>query len=343
MRRRHVQAASLLAAAVVMAGCGSSSKSNSGSLSNAGGPSSSTAPSSSTGGGTGSAVPGPPLKLSVGVGAAVYTAPLTTPAFTAAGIQLAPRTVTSGAVAVPLLLNGQLQFSEADAVGALSAIGKGAPIEIVGAVTSGGSSPAADNSNVLVKPGSSIRSAADLSGKKVAVNTIGGAAQLSAAAAIDKLGGDSSKAHFVELPPTAILPAITQGTVDAGVTSAIDPQAAGLRSVLSPVSTALPGAPLIVWIATKPYVAKHRDVVQRFAAATAQANTYLSSHPDVVRKVSAQTSQVKLSPAQEASTILPQFTPATLTKSGLQEIVNLLLRAKVINSPVDLSTAAFPQ
>src|SRR5436190_19417923 len=38
-----------------------------------------------------------------------------------------PQVVTSGAQALPLLLNGQIQFTAADPVGALSAISRGIP------------------------------------------------------------------------------------------------------------------------------------------------------------------------------------------------------------------------
>ncbi len=322
-------------AALSLAACGSSSSPRS---------SVTTAPGANAGATTTAAAPsGPATKLTVGVGAGVYTAPLSTSAFTSAGFQVAQQTVTSGAVAVPLLLNGQLQFAEADAVGALTAISKGAPLMIVGAVTSSGSTAATDNTNVLVKPGSPIQSAVGLEGKKVAVNAIGGAAQLSAAASITSLGGDASKVQFVEVPPSAIIPEVESGTVDAGVTSAIDPQAVGLRSVFSPMSTALPSVPLIVWITTKPYVAQHRSIVDKFSAASASADTYLAAHPDIVRNATVAGSPVKLTPAQAASVILPQFTPSTVGQAAVQRIVNVMVTAKIITAPIDLNSAIVTQ
>lgn len=312
--------------ALALAGCGSSSHSS--------------APSTTSGNAPGSTA-GPAVKLNVGVGAGVYAAPLTTSAFKDAGFQITQQTLTSGAAALPLLLNGQMQFAEGDSVGALTGIAAGAPLVIVGAVTSSGSTAGTDNTNVLVKPGSSIRSAADLAGKKVAVNAIGGSAQLSTEVSINKLGGDASKVNFVELPPNAIVPAVQNGTVDAGVISAIDPQAVGLRSLLSPMSTGLPGVPLIIWVTTASYLAQHRAIVQRFAAATAKANTYLSAHPSVVRQATIATSPVKLTPAQAATVILPQFVPVTVQEPALQKVVNVMIQFKVIKSAIDLNRALF--
>jgi NitT/TauT family transport system substrate-binding protein len=273
------------------------------------------------------------------MGAGVYTAPMSTSYFKDAGLNITQKNVTSGAVAVPLLLNGQLQFSEADSVGALTAIAKGVPLVIVGAVTSGGATPATDNTGVLVKPGGPVTSAADLSGKTVAVNAIGGSAQLAAEAAIDKLGGDSQDVKFVELPPAGMVSAVQNGTVAAAVTSAIDGQAAGLRVLFSPLATGLPSAPLIVWITSQAYAAGHRAIVREFAKAAAQADTYLAAHPDIVRQITVNTATAKVSPALARKLVLAQFLPATVEKAALQMVVDVMEKYKVISSPVNLDKA----
>ena len=276
--------------------------------------------------------------LTVGMGAGVYTAPMSTSFFKDAGLDITQKNVTSGAVAVPLLLNGQLQFSEADSVGALTAISKGVPLVIVGAVTSGGATPETDNTGVLVKPGGPINSAAALSGKTVAVNAIGGSAQLSAEAAIDKLGGNSQEVRFVELPPAAMVAAVQKGTVAAAVTSAIDGQAAGLRVLFSPLAAGMPSAPLIVWITSRAYAASHAAIVAEFAKATAQADAYLAAHPDIVRQITVSTSTAKVSPALAKKLVLAQFLPTTVQKASLQMVVDVMEKYKVISSPINLDT-----
>jgi NitT/TauT family transport system substrate-binding protein len=273
------------------------------------------------------------------MGAGVYTAPMSTSYFRDAGLSITQQAVTSGAVAVPLLLNGQLQFSEADSVGALTAISKGVPIVIVGAVTSGGATPQTDNTGVLVKPGGPVSSAADLSGKTVAVNAIGGSAQLSAEAAIDKLGGNSQAVKFVELPPAAMAAAVQKGTVAAAVTSAVNGQAAGLRVLFSPIAAGMPSAPLIVWITSKAYAASQAVVVRKFAQAAERADSYLGAHPEIVRQITVNTSAVKVRPALAGKLVLAQFLPATVQKAALQMVVSLMEKYKVISSPVDLDTA----
>jgi NitT/TauT family transport system substrate-binding protein len=273
------------------------------------------------------------------MGAGVYTAPMSTSFFKDSGLGITQKSVNSGAVAIPLLLNGQLQFSEADSVGALTAISKGVPIVIVGAVTSGGATPQTDNTGVLVKAHGPVNSAAGLSGKTVAVNAIGGSAELSAESAIDKLGGNSQSVKFVEIPPASMVAAVQNGTVAAAVTSAVDGQAAGLRVLFSPLAAGMPSAPLIVWITSRAYATSHQAIVSEFAKATAQADTYLAAHPDVVRQITVDTSTTKVSPALAKELVLAQFLPATVQKTALQMVVNVMEKYKVISSPINLDSA----
>lgn len=313
VRRLAVAGAAALSV-LILGGCGSSSP----------------APQAHTSSGSGS------VALKVGMGAGVYTAPLKTSAFTDSGLSLTTQTVTSGTVAVPLLLNGQLQFSEADTVGALTAIAKGVPLLIVGAVTSTGTTPSTDNTGVLVKTGGPIKTAADLSGQKVGVNAIGGSAQIAAEAAIDKLGGDSAKVQWVELPPTELDQAVQRGTIAAAVNTLTGAEAAlGLHSIIAPTAEAMPGAPLIVWITSKQYAAQHADLVKKFAQASASADESLSKDPSLVRQVMTDTSPTPISAAQAKSLVLARFTPATVQPAGLQSVISLMTRYKVISKTID--------
>jgi NitT/TauT family transport system substrate-binding protein len=278
--------------------------------------------------------------ITVGVGTATFIATLDTPFFAADGLVITQQKVNSGAAAIPLLLNGQLQFTATDSVGALTAIAKGLPLVIVGVAASSGTSLANDATAVVVKQDSAIQSAADLAGKNVAVNAIGNTSQLSAAAAIDKLGGSSAAVHFVEMPPSAINAAVLNGTVAAGVVSEpsiTQGKANGLRALFSPMAQALPGVPLFVYITSQSYLAANRSVVQTFARDLVKANNYANQNPQVIRDFAAKTYQ--LTPAQATSLTLPQFVPTQIQKPALQRVVDLMVKYKTIASPVDLSKA----
>lgn len=70
--------------------------------------------------------------------------------------------------------------------------------------------------------------------------------------------------------------AVRNHTVGAAVGSLAD----GLRRLFSPLATALPRVPLVVWATSRMYLVQHHDVVQRFTNATKHAETYLAGHPD---------------------------------------------------------------
>lgn len=330
MRRRGVSAV-LLLAGFGLAACSS------------GTPAPSSAGNGTAGGGAdASGGAGAKTTVTIGVGGGTYVATLTTDAFATSGLNVVQKTVNSGAAAIPLLLNGQLQFTAADSVGALTAISKKVPLVIVAMAATGGSSAETDATAVMVKGDSPLRSARDLEGKKVAVNGIGNTSQLSAAGAIDKLGGDSTKVQFVETPPTTMNAAVANGTIDAAVLSEpgiTQGKVLGLRSLLSPVSESMPAAPLFVYVTSQSYLDQHRDVVAKFAQTMVAANTYAAQHPDFVRKFAADVQ--KMSPQDAAKFTLPVFDPPTVTKPALQRVVDLMVKYKTITGPVDLDKAIF--
>ena len=319
-----VAVAATSAATVILAGCSSSS------------------PASSGGGSTTSGGGGAKTSVTVGVGTGTYVAALSTDSFAASGLDVVQKQVNSGAAAVPLLLNGQLQFTAADTVGVLTAISKNVPLVIVAMAATSGSSAESDATAVMVRGDSPTRSAKDLTGKKVAVNGIGNTSQLSAQAAIDKLGGDSTKVQFVETPPTTMNAAVANGTVEAAVQSepAISQgKALGLRSLFSPMAEALPSVPLFVYVTSQSYLSQHRDVVTKFAQDMARANAYAAQNPDFVRNFAA--TSLKLSATDAAKLTLPLFVPSTVEKPALQQVADLMVKYKTINAPVDLSKALF--
>jgi len=325
MRKRNAVVVAVgLVGTVILAGCGSSS------------------PAPAGGGGVAPSGGNAKTTVNVGVGTATFVAPLSTDSFAASGLELVQKPVNSGAAAIPLLLNGQLQFTAADSVGALQAISKNVPLVIVANATTSGSSAENDATSVFVKGDSPIHSAKDLAGKKVAVNGIGNTAQLSAQAAIDKLGGDSSKVQFVETPPPTLDAAVANGTVDAAVVAEpfiTQGKAMGLRALFSPMAEALPSVPLFVYVTSQSYLAQHRDVVQKFAQDMVKANTYVSRNPDFVRNFAVQNQ--KLTPDQAAKLTLPLFVPPTVEKPAMQQVVDLMLKYKSISAPVDLNKAIF--
>jgi len=243
----------------------------------------------------------------------------------------------SGAAAIPLLLNGQLQFAAADPVSAIVAVSKNIPVTIVatGSVTS--DAAAADSSSILVRADSPITSVRDLDGRTVAVNALKSLAHVTAMRVIDNQGGNSAAVKFVELPLPQMVDAVARGQVDAATEN--EPYSthgveSGLRKIATPLSEAVPGSPQVVYLAEKRYVAEHQPLVRAFTEAITEANGYLGQHPEELRAVGRTSTSTP--PAVLDKIILPVFNGERLSQGQLTGVMDLLVRYRVISAPVDL-------
>ncbi|MEV7340082.1 ABC transporter substrate-binding protein [Streptomyces sp. NPDC093544] len=321
MKRRYVVTAAVALTGLVLAGCGSSESDSSGS-------GSSTA--------TGS------TKVTVGVGPGVSSLGVTNDAFAKNGLDIVKSPTTSPAQVTPLLLNGQLDIALGDPVGSIIAISQNVPLVIIAVATSSGTSAANDTTGLLVKDDGAITSAADLNGKKIGVTSIGGSAQMTASATIDKLGGDSKTVDFVEVPAQSMNSEVDKGTVDAVVSqepTIAQGKSIGLKELFAPAAESTPSSPLIVYVTTQTYLKDHRDVVDSFTKALTESSAALNGNPDLVRSTAKST--YKLTDAQTAAMVLPYFVPTTVSKSKLEDIMDLMIKYGLIKSPVDLDTTIY--
>src|SRR4051812_24814546 len=119
---------------------------------------------------------GPPDKVNVGVIAIVDVAPIYLGKqkgfFTKHNIDLTLTAAQGGAAIVPAVVSGQYQFGFSNVVSLLLASSNGLPLKVVcnGVASTGVSGN--DYGAVVVKKDSPIKTAADLAGHTVAVNTL---------------------------------------------------------------------------------------------------------------------------------------------------------------------------
>jgi NitT/TauT family transport system substrate-binding protein len=245
--------------------------------------------------------------------------------------------VQSGAAAIPLLLNGQLQFAAADPVSAIVAAGKNIPVTVVAPGSVGADVAATDSSSILVRADSPIASARDLAGRTVAVNALRSLAHITVMSAIDKSGGDSSAVKFVELPLPQMVDAVSRGQVDAAAEN--EPYStqgvqSGLRKIATPLSDTVPGSPQVIYLADKRYAAEHPSTVRAFTEAISEAGGYLGQHPDQVRAVGRTSTATP--PDTLDKIVLPVFNSDRLTPATLTGVMDLMVRYRLIPAPVDL-------
>lgn len=252
------------------------------------------------------------------------------------GLSVKPVVVTSGQQAVPELLHGQIQFTAADPLGAIEAIKAHIPLEIVapGGIVS--PNPKDDDTGLLVN--SSITSISQLNGKTIAVNAIGGFAQLAAEASIDKEGGSASSIKWVELGLPQMIAAVQSGQVDGAVEA--EPfvsagKAAGLKDLLGVSAESMAGVPQIVYVTSTAYAKSHPQIVKAFVKSIYADNAALSKSPSLIAKVGVKSTQTSAS--QIKQTVLPSFSAKHLTLGAMSVLLQQMTKYNILTSPINLT------
>jgi NitT/TauT family transport system substrate-binding protein len=255
-------------------------------------------------------------------------------------LSAAPELMTSGAQSIPLLLNGQIQFSVSDAVAAIKAISQGVPLKIVAQGPIVSPDPRKDNAGLLV--GRGVTSAGELAGKTVAVNALGSFSELAAERSIDLAGGDSSKVKFVELPIPQMAAAVKAGAVAGAAISEpflSEGKAAGLRDLMPILYRVFPDAPMVVYVTSTSYASSHPQVVREFADAMTTADATLSTNPATLKSVGARVA--KMTAGQIANVILPTYVPTPVSLDTLENVMKVMMEYKVLSAPVNLRSHVY--
>jgi NitT/TauT family transport system substrate-binding protein len=306
MRRRILGLAIAVVSVAAVAGCGSSSSAAGGSPSSGG--------SKTT-------------QVKVGVIPIVDVAPLYLGQkkgfFSSRGIDLRMETAQGGAAIIPGVLSGQFTFGFSNVTSLMIAQTKGVPIKSVvnGDATTGDTQ--ADVTGVAVKKSSAIKSAKDLGGKTVAVNTLQNIGDTTVREAVREDGGDPSKIKFVEMPFDQMPAALTSGQVDAAwmaepaLTIA---KGQGARLVASPFAETDPKLTVATYFTSTKLLKENPGLVKKFTDGMTESLTYATKHPDEARQIL--TTYTKLSGAVLKNLTLPAW-PTQVNMASLEKLASL--------------------
>jgi NitT/TauT family transport system substrate-binding protein len=242
---------------------------------------------------------------------------------------------SGGATIVPSVVSGDLDIGFGNNVSNLQAASKGIPLRIVASGAYSTGKRGKDYVGVVAPKGSPIKTAKDLEGHTVAVNTLQNLGDVTVRASVDAAGGDSSKVKFVEVEFPDMSAALGRGSVDAIWTVepflSIATKQQGGRVVAWSLVDAAKDMMVATYFTTERYAQSHRDVVRRFKAAMDQSLQYAQQHPDEVRRVLLTYTKI---PAKAASTItLPRWDPA-ISQETLRRLESLATRYKLIKKHV---------
>lgn len=224
------------------------------------------------------------------------------------GLEIEVVPAQGGAQAIPALLSGDIQFAIGQPFGPIRADLQNLGVAIIGDYAD--SLASGDDVNAVVALGDSgIATPKDLSGKKVSVNSLGAAGDLTIRAAVDADGGDSSAVEFVEVPFPEVKAQLEAGTIDAAW--APDPfrgmvLGEGGVSVVAPYQATVPALSVLTNITTQELIDNDPQLVEAYAAAMTEALEFASANEDLVYEAIAEGLDIPVEAAQ--TIVLPTFT-----------------------------------
>jgi NitT/TauT family transport system substrate-binding protein len=183
----------------------------------------------------------------------------------------------------------------------------------------------------LVTKASPIKSAKDLEGKIVAVNTLNNIVHLMAMAWLDKNGASSAKVKFVEIPFPQMEAALVAGKIDAASAQEPFPSAALAKDVVRVLAhpwSDVSGKFLIAsWFASEKWLQKNKPAAQAFISALNRGIDAIAADPKGSRDAIAK--WTGLSPVLAGKIPLPVYDKG-LQEKELQVTIDLTLKYKLI-------------
>lgn len=247
-----------------------------------------------------------------------------------------------GAQAIPALLSGDIDFAIGQPMGPIRAALQDLGVVIISNYASS-LADGTDVNSVVALGDSGITGPADLAGKRVSVNSIGAAGDLTIRKAVDDAGGDSSTIEFVEVGFPDVKAQLEAGNIDAGWVP--DPfrgqiVSGGGVDVVSPYQATIPGLTVLTNFTTQEKIDSEPDIVSAYAAAMAEAQAFATDNEDAVR--AAIVTHLEIPEAAAAAITLPNFTP-DLDDAGIDKLAALAVEYKYIDAEPDLEKLIQPQ
>jgi NitT/TauT family transport system substrate-binding protein len=251
-------------------------------------------------------------------------------------INLTLQPAEAGTETIPAVLSGDLEFGYSNIVTLLLAAEKGLPVKMV---INGNNSTGVDGKDFgsLMVPGNStVKSVADLAGKKVAVNVFQNIVELSIRASAVKAGIDPNSIEYVKLAFPEMPAALAAGRVDAAFV--VEPfqqvvLSQGGRPIASSLVDAAPDLSVAMYFTSKQLLADNPDLARRFTDAMKESLAYADKHPDEVREILPTYTKI---PAEVIpKLVLPKW-PAEVNKASVKTVASLAQKEKILTSQPDI-------
>lgn len=255
--------------------------------------------------------------------------------FKAEGLDVKTEVVAGGAVGIQKLLGGSIDLTLGAYIGTFLAQEKGAG-KFKYVADSYGAAPGAFV--LMVKKDSPIKSAADLRGKKIAVNTFKNVSQMTAEVQMKVAGVSATQDQFVEKAYPDMPAALENGQVDAA--AMVEPfitveSKAGGRIIADAMAGPTQDLPVAGWLTTESVADKYPKTMAAFQRALGKAQELVANDRKIVEEVLP--NYTKIDAATAAVIALGSY-PTSLSETRLQRVVDLMKEYNYLKTDLDVKS-----
>ncbi len=247
-----------------------------------------------------------------------------------------------GAVGIPALIGGSVEFGISNIVSIVLAVNQGLDLKVIAANANTGPG-APDTSAMIVKADSPIKSAADLAGKRVAVNNRNSLVWLYAKAWIEQAGVDPGSVTFIEVPFPQMNDAIVHGQADAAYN--VDPfvsrgEASGqTRSIGRPYSVQ-GNVRKSQLITTGSFIKSQPEIVKGFVRAYIRGVEWMNAHRDQKGWDDMVSIITGLKPEVVMKTVHPLL-PTSVSVADANKTIDLMVKYGLLDKKIDFGSMLY--
>ena len=255
--------------------------------------------------------------------------------FARAGFDLDVTGMANAGAVVAAVGGGSLELGIGDLVSGVKAVDAGVPVMLIAG--SGLYESSNSGTTLAVTKDGSIRSPRDLIGKVIAVPTLIGLTTVSLRAWLSQNGVDSAMVKIVELPQSAMLPALQRGTVDA-VTLAeplITSSRNDVRDIGHPLDAVGKVFLLSVWYAHRSFIEADRERARRLVATIYETARWANAHHTETFAVLVRDAHID---GDKLSGMIRTTFATSLTKALVQPVLNMATQAKIFDKSIDANS-----
>lgn len=249
--------------------------------------------------------------------------------FKEAGLDVQVTVLGNGAAVAAALLGGAVDIGVSNIIAAALGHEKGLPLEMIapGALYSS----KAPTTVCAVAKNSPLKTAKDLAGKTVGLPDLSGLPRIAYDAWLEKNGGDLSSVKLVEVPFSAIVPALTSDRIDAAIL--VDPNlqqavdAGEVRVLSNCLESIAPQFSLSEFYSTASFAQTHPDIVQKFAAAMAKTARWANAHHAQSARILERWTKAHVTPDTARSVYAERLDPRMI-----QPVIDSAARYKILKA-----------